>query len=69
MDDIKRLIKFDSVEEFWGYVPTRSDLYWHELTVVACRLYNNIVSPSKLPAKANYYLFKVCFARVALYQK
>ncbi|KAG8701927.1 eukaryotic translation initiation factor 4E [Ceratobasidium sp. 394] len=39
MDDIKRLIKFDSVEEFWG-------------------LYNNIVSPSKLPAKANYYLFK-----------
>ncbi|KAG9101170.1 eukaryotic translation initiation factor 4E [Ceratobasidium sp. 370] len=39
MDDIKRLIKFDSVEEFWG-------------------LYNNIVSPSKLPSKANYYLFK-----------
>lgn len=39
MDDIKRLIKFDSVEEFWG-------------------LYNNIVSPSKLPGKANYYLFK-----------
>jgi len=39
MDDIKRLIKFDSVEEFWG-------------------LYNNIVSPSKLPPKANYYLFK-----------
>ncbi|KAF8609097.1 translation initiation factor eIF4e [Ceratobasidium sp. AG-I] len=39
MDDIKRLIKFDSVEEFWG-------------------LYNNIVSPAKLPSKANYYLFK-----------
>ncbi|KAF8761600.1 Eukaryotic translation initiation factor 4E [Rhizoctonia solani] len=39
MDDIKRLIKFDSVEEFWG-------------------LYNNIIAPSKLPPKANYYLFK-----------
>ncbi|QRV76291.1 eukaryotic translation initiation factor 4E type 2 [Ceratobasidium sp. AG-Ba] len=39
MDDIKRLIKFDSVEEFWG-------------------LYNNIIPPSRLPAKANYYLFK-----------
>ncbi|QRV91113.1 eukaryotic translation initiation factor 4E type 2 [Ceratobasidium sp. AG-Ba] len=39
MDDIKRLIKFDSVEEFWG-------------------LYNNIIPPSRLPPKANYYLFK-----------
>ncbi|KAJ1311069.1 hypothetical protein OPQ81_009573 [Rhizoctonia solani] len=39
MEDIKRLIKFDSVEEFWG-------------------LYNNIIPPSKLPPKANYYLFK-----------
>ncbi|KAF7970604.1 hypothetical protein HWV62_23625 [Athelia sp. TMB] len=39
MEDIKRVITFDSVEEFWG-------------------LYNNIVAPSMLPQKANYYLFK-----------
>jgi len=39
MDDIKRVISFDSVEEFWG-------------------LYNNIMPPSHLPSKANYYLFK-----------
>ena len=24
MEDIKRVISFDSVEEFWGYVGTRS---------------------------------------------
>jgi len=39
MEDIKKVISFDSVEEFWG-------------------LYNNIVPPSALPQKANYYLFK-----------
>ncbi|KAH9944084.1 eukaryotic translation initiation factor 4E class I [Epithele typhae] len=39
MEDIKRVITFDSVEEFWG-------------------LYHNIVQPSLLPQKANYYLFK-----------
>jgi len=39
MEDIKRVISFDSVEEFWG-------------------LYNNIVPPSNLPQRANYYLFK-----------
>ncbi|PCH33800.1 cap binding protein [Wolfiporia cocos MD-104 SS10] len=39
MEDIKRVISFDSVEEFWG-------------------MYNNIVPPSQLPQKANYYLFK-----------
>ncbi|KAI0788586.1 eukaryotic translation initiation factor 4E class I [Abortiporus biennis] len=39
MEDIKRIISFDSVEEFAG-------------------LYNNIVPPSQLPPKANYYLFK-----------
>ncbi|ETW87274.1 hypothetical protein HETIRDRAFT_437834 [Heterobasidion irregulare TC 32-1] len=39
MEDIKRVITFDSVEEFWG-------------------LHNNIVPPSQLPPKANYYLFK-----------
>lgn len=39
MEDIKRVISFDSVEEFWG-------------------LYNNIIPPSALPQKANYYLFK-----------
>ena len=41
MDDIRKVVSFDSVEEFWG-------------------LYNNIVPPSLLPGKANYYLFKVC---------
>ncbi|EJT97937.1 translation initiation factor eIF4e [Dacryopinax primogenitus] len=39
MDDIKKVITFDSVEEFWG-------------------LYNNIVPPSTLSQKANYYLFR-----------
>ncbi|CAG7847838.1 SubName: Full=Related to translation initiation factor eIF-4E {ECO:0000313/EMBL:CCA77871.1} [Serendipita indica DSM 11827] len=39
MEDIKKVISFESVEEFWG-------------------LYNNIVAPSALPQKANYYLFK-----------
>ncbi|KLO20219.1 eukaryotic translation initiation factor 4E class I [Schizopora paradoxa] len=39
MEDIKQVITFDSVEEFWG-------------------LYNNIVPPSQLPQRANYYLFK-----------
>jgi len=39
MEDIRKVISFDSVEEFWG-------------------MYNNIVPPSQLPQKANYYLFK-----------
>lgn len=39
LDDIRKVIEFDSVEEFWG-------------------VYHNIVSPSQLPGKANYYLFK-----------
>ncbi|EIW65449.1 hypothetical protein TREMEDRAFT_36289 [Tremella mesenterica DSM 1558] len=39
MDDIRKVVTFESVEEFWG-------------------LYNNIVPPSQLPQKANYYLFK-----------
>jgi translation initiation factor 4E len=39
MEDIKKVVSFDSVEEFWG-------------------LYNNIVPPSQLGQKANYYLFK-----------
>ncbi|KAK4685735.1 translation initiation factor 4E, partial [Tremellales sp. Uapishka_1] len=39
MDDIRKVVTFDSVEEFWG-------------------TYNNIVPPSQLPQKANYYLFK-----------
>ena len=48
MDDIRRVVTFDSVEEFWG-------------------LYNNIVPPSQLPGKANYYLFKVgCLHRLHL---
>jgi len=40
LDDIRKVVQFDSVEEFWG-------------------VYNNIVLPSQLPGKANYYLFKV----------
>lgn len=40
MADIRKVVAFESVEEFWG-------------------LYNNIVPPSQLPGKANYYLFKV----------
>ena len=40
MEDIRKVVSFDSVEEFWG-------------------LYNNIVPPSQLPNKANYYLFRV----------
>ena len=40
MEDIRKVVAFDAVEEFWG-------------------LYNNIVPPSQLPGKANYYLFKV----------
>ena len=40
MEDIRKVVSFDAVEEFWG-------------------LYNNIVPPSQLPGKANYYLFKV----------
>jgi len=39
MEDIKRVVGFESVEEFWG-------------------LYNNIIPPSSLPQRANYYLFK-----------
>jgi len=39
MDDIKKVISLDSVEEFWG-------------------LHNNIMPPSHLGQKANYYLFK-----------
>ncbi|WVN89791.1 uncharacterized protein L203_105021 [Cryptococcus depauperatus CBS 7841] len=39
MDDIRKVVSFDSVEEFWG-------------------LYNNIIPPSQLPGRANYYLFK-----------
>ncbi|KAG8757487.1 eukaryotic translation initiation factor 4E [Serendipita sp. 396] len=39
MDDIKKVVSFESVEEFWG-------------------LFNNIVPPSSLPQRANYYLFK-----------
>jgi hypothetical protein len=50
MEDIRKVVGFDSVEEFWG-------------------LYNNIVPPSQLPGKANYYLFRVslsCFGPVIL---
>ncbi|KAL7409411.1 translation initiation factor eIF 4e-like domain-containing protein [Mrakia frigida] len=39
MDNVRPVVSFNSVEEFWG-------------------LNNNIVPPSQLPPKANYYLFK-----------
>lgn len=39
MDDMRKVAKFDSVEEFWG-------------------LHNNIVSPSNLGQRADYYMFK-----------
>ena len=39
MEDMRKVAKFDSVEEFWG-------------------LHNNIVPPSTLGQKADYYLFK-----------
>lgn len=39
MDDIRKVVAFQSVEEFWG-------------------LYNNVIPPSQLPGKANYYLFR-----------
>uniref|UniRef100_A0A0W0G2F4 Putative translation initiation factor eIF4e n=1 Tax=Moniliophthora roreri TaxID=221103 RepID=A0A0W0G2F4_MONRR len=58
MEDIKRVISFDSVEEFWGRVPCIRVSVVNELLMCACRLYNNIVPPSQLPQKANYYLFK-----------
>lgn len=38
-EEMKRVVDFDSVEEFWG-------------------LYNNVIPPSMLPQRANYYLFK-----------
>lgn len=47
MEDIRKVVGFDSVEEFWG-------------------LYNNIVPPSQLPGKANYYLFRVGLYRLVL---
>jgi hypothetical protein len=43
MDDIKKVVSFDCVEDFWG-------------------LYNNIVPPSMLPNKADYFLFRVSFS-------
>lgn len=57
MEDIKRVISFDSVEEFWGYAQTAFGA--GTLISRRYRLYNNIVPPSTLPQKANYYLFKV----------
>ncbi|KAG2023426.1 cap binding protein [Coprinopsis cinerea AmutBmut pab1-1] len=60
MEDIKRVISFDSVEEFWGYVIR---CYLFDDQPIHCplcyfSLYNNIIPPSQLPQKANYYLFK-----------
>jgi translation initiation factor 4E len=59
MEDIKRVISFDSVEEFWGYVLFPLSLLTILPETNQPRLYNNIVPPSQLPQKANYYLFKV----------
>jgi translation initiation factor 4E len=61
MDDIKRVISFDSVEEFWGYVSVLSatvSISHKTSDVMVSSLYNNIIPPSQLPQKANYYLFK-----------
>jgi translation initiation factor 4E len=38
-------------------VTTADSSYRRDDTI--CRLYNNIIPPSHLPPKANYYLFKV----------
>jgi translation initiation factor 4E len=57
MEDIKRVVSFDSVEEFWGQVffsPISKTV-----SLPRHSLYNHIVPPSQLPQKANYYLFKV----------
>lgn len=72
MDNVRPVVAFNSVEEFWGCVTFPS----HRLSSTVCdrtrtdgwsscfferlsSLYNNIVPPSQLPPKANYYLFKV----------
>lgn len=60
MEDIKRVISFDSVEEFWGYAQL-STIRFLNMTDPDFSLYNNIIPPSQLPQKANYYLFKVGF--------
>lgn len=60
MEDIKRVISFDSVEEFWGYAQL-STIRFFNFTDPDFSLYNNIIPPSQLPQKANYYLFKVRF--------
>ena len=60
MEDIKSVISLESVEEFWGSVP--SFLSFVGLILISLplyRLYNNMMPPSNLPTKANYYLFKV----------
>jgi hypothetical protein len=62
MEDIKRVISFDSVEEFWGCADLGS-ISIHLTQIFS--LYNNIVPPSQLPQKANYYLFKVSFGECA----
>lgn len=59
MEDIKRVITFDSVEEFWGCVGLLASISFCSVDGMFTRLYNNIVPPSQLPQKANYYLFKV----------
>lgn len=63
MEDIKKVISFASVEEFWGLVT--SFLYPRLEANRPYRLYNHIVPPSQLPQKANYYLFKACRSHCA----
>ena len=65
MEDIKRVITFDSVEEFWGYVNIVA-LSATSANRPPNSLYNNIVPPSQLPQKANYYLFKASVLRAYL---
>ncbi|CEH18869.1 eukaryotic translation initiation factor 4e class i [Ceraceosorus bombacis] len=70
-EDLNKVVTFDSVEEFWGAKGMTSakggkDSWGEDLNKVVTfdsveefwGLYNNIIPPSDLPQKANYYLFK-----------
>jgi len=54
------LKSFGGTSSFIIHVPFRSSS-----SVLTFRLYNNIVPPSQLPQKANYYLFKVRSSRIS----
>jgi len=54
-DLLKEVITFDSVEEFWGYQLSASDLF---VAVLNCRIFNNIAKTSEIPLKTDYAHFK-----------